>query len=838
MNLYRSVAGRLGALFLLIALIPVLVTAIFSATLYNRTIEEERTESLRSLTDATHDRIEEFVHNRITDVNALSTLAMWTNLLRSDGDNIIRISREARNNLVSYISENEYYDLLLIDRYGQIRFTILEETDLGENIHGEALRHTQLARVVDAATTIMQTEISNFAYYPPSGDYAAFIASPVFSGGRILGVIVLQIDQRTLHRVINQYQGIGETGDILAGTMTDGRLVITTPSRFDADLLLQTVDESQFEPLAAGLRGSQGGGTLINHRGREVLAEWRYLPSLNWGLVVMIDTDEVYAATAYYFAILTWIMLFAVLLAIGGTVLTYWGVSGPLVQFVKDVRRIKKDQLPEEIPVRGRYEIAELGRSFNTLLGSVKSYQADLEAEVQNRTHDLKEALRQAEQANRAKGVFLATMSHEIRTPLNGVIGFTELLKDTPLTEKQRLYVESAQVSGKSLLRIINDILDLSKIEAGALRLEKDFADLRTLFRESVQMVAVQAKSKGLQVYLDLPAGLPWKAEVDEVRLKQVCVNLLSNAVKFTEKGEVRLKVRYESAGKERSLYTIEVSDTGIGIRPDQAEKLFSAFSQADTSTSRKYGGTGLGLVISRLLIEKMGGTIDFDSKPGAGTRFTLKLETRCKADLHTEHPLHLNIVEELLIGGHVAVHPSHPDRVPSAFDLHQSTLNLPPSELASDSSPSVPTQSPNAIDEPTLFDCIRVLVAEDTPLNMTLIKAVLKTRLEGVQIIEARNGLEAVEAAAKNEPDFILMDVNMPEMDGLEATRTIRAQEKSSDRRRVPIVALTAGVLVEDRNLALESGMDGFLSKPLNVMELKDVMNRFLGEERIRFKN
>lgn len=835
MNLYRSVAGRLGALFLLIALIPVVVTAIFSATLYNRTIEEERTESLRSLTDATHDRIEEFVHNRITDVNALSTLAMWTNLLRSDGDNIIRISREARNNLVSYISEKEYHDLLLIDRYGKIRFTILEETDLGENIHGEALRHTQLARVVDAATTIMQTEISNFAYYPPSGDYAAFIASPVFSGGRILGTIVLQIDQRTLHRVINQYQGIGETGDILAGTMTDGRLVITTPSRFDADLLLQTVDESLFEPLVAGLRGSQGGGTLINHRGREVLAEWRYLPSLNWGLVVMIDTDEVYAATAYYFAILTWIMLFAVLLAIGGTVLTYWGVSGPLVQFVNDVRRIKKDQLPEKVPVRGRYEIAELGRSFNTLLGSVKSYQSDLEAEVQNRTHDLKEALRQAEQANRAKGVFLATMSHEIRTPLNGVIGFTELLKDTPLTEKQRLYVESAQVSGKSLLRIINDILDLSKIEAGALRLEKDFADLRTLFRESVQMVAVQAKSKGLQVYLDLPAGLPWKAEVDEVRLKQVCVNLLSNAVKFTEKGEVRLKVQYESAGKERSLYTIEVSDTGIGIRPDQAEKLFSAFSQADTSTSRKYGGTGLGLVISRLLIEKMGGTIDFDSKPGAGTRFTMELETRCKADLHTEHPLHLNIVEELLIGGHVVMHPSRPEETltqpGSGADLQQSILVPPLTD-------PVPARSTSEVDEPTLFDSIRVLVAEDTPLNMTLIKAVLKARLEGVQIIEARNGLEAVEAAAKNEPDFILMDVNMPEMDGLEATRTIRAQEKSSDRRRVPIVALTAGVLVEDRNLALESGMDGFLSKPLNVMELKDVMNRLLGEARIRFKN
>ncbi|MCC5927365.1 MAG: response regulator [Bacteroidetes bacterium] len=813
MKKFASIAVRLGAFFLLIALIPVLVTALFSSTLYTKTIQEERTEALSAVADATRDRIEDFILTRITDVNALSNLSMWVNLLRLEGENVIQVSQAARLNLMAYISEKEYYDLLLIDLDGMIRLTVKQERNLGLNIYGEELNASELTNVVDASITLMQTEISNFANYSPSEGFAAFIASPIFDEGRIIGSIVLQVDQGVLTRVINRYQGIGETGDILTGTRIDGSIMITTPSRFDPDLALQIVDEDQFPPLTASLMGDQGGGIYVNHRGHEVLAEWRYLPSLNWGMVVMVNTAELYAATTYFFGVLTWIVFFAVLLAIGGAILTYKGVSGPLVQFANDVKSIKKNRLPESVPIRGRFEIAELGKSFNTLLSSVRAYQSNLESEVDSRTRDLKEALQVAETANRAKGVFLATMSHEIRTPLNGVIGFTELLKDTPLNEKQRIYVESAQVSGKSLLRIINDVLDISKIEAGGLKLELDYVDLRKVFRESMQIIATQAKAKNLKLVLEIEAGFPWLAEVDETRLKQVCVNLLSNAVKFTEHGEVCLTVTAKETSDGKCQYRINVIDTGIGIHPQSADKLFSAFSQADSSTSRKYGGTGLGLTISRLLVEKMNGEITLKSTPGNGTTFTVNFEARNKPENTSRDKVMINIVDELLVGDFSAV-------------------------PLQDSKASSKSESDNEPTEPGLFDTLRILVAEDTPLNMMLIKAVLKARVPDALILEAKNGKEAVDIVTSNTVDMVLMDVNMPEMDGLDATRAIRKFEKENVRPSVPIVALTAGVLVEDRNLALESGMNGFLTKPLNVTELKDVMITLLGEDNLRFKD
>jgi signal transduction histidine kinase len=243
----------------------------------------------------------------------------------------------------------------------------------------------------------------------------------------------------------------------------------------------------------------------------------------------------------------------------------------------------------------------------------------------------LKEAKFKAEQANRAKSDFLAVMSHEIRTPLHGVLGSTDLLKKTDLNEIQKEYTEIASVSGRILLGVLDDILDFSKIEAGKLELEIIETDLNELVQNTVKMIRYLAEQKNLKMIVDIQDLIPHRIMTDPVRLRQVLVNLLNNSVKFTEKGQIELKVTFEPGGNKWGSFTFSVHDTGIGISEEQKSRLFKAFSQADGSIARKFGGTGLGLMISKLLVEKMGGRINLESEPGKGTRFFFTIETGYK---------------------------------------------------------------------------------------------------------------------------------------------------------------------------------------------------------------
>ena len=374
----------------------------------------------------------------------------------------------------------------------------------------------------------------------------------------------------------------------------------------------------------------------------------------------------------------------------------------------------------------------------------------------------LETARAEAESASRAKSVFLANMSHEIRTPFHGMLGMMSLLQDTALSRQQAGFLETAKESAQHLLNILNDILDVSKLEAGNLRVSPEPIDLRQLVRQVDELMRVQARAKDLALRVTLAPDVPRGVRADATRLKQILFNLLNNAVKFSNAGTVGLSVTRTARG----ALSFEVSDTGIGMDEATLARLFERFVQADATTSRRHGGTGLGLEISRNLARLMGGDITVQSTPGVGSRFTVTL------------PL-----EEV--------------------DVPEGTVDT--------------AAAPLETAEPEL----RVLVAEDHPVNQAYMEAVLEKL--GHRATFAGNGAEALRAIEAQPFDVVLMDLHMPTMDGFEATRAIRALP--GPQARVPIIALTADAFPETQARAREAGVDAFLAKPAHLPQLHEAL-------------
>ncbi|HXJ43505.1 MAG TPA: response regulator, partial [Bryobacteraceae bacterium] len=620
-------------------------------------------------------------------------------------------------------------------------------------------------------------EVSDFRLYPGLKDPAAFTAGPVVSNDALIGVLIFQLNNNDVFQALSNYTGLGETGEIVVGSRAGNSVVIVNPLRFDSRAAFTrrvTMGGSNDVLMQKAVQGERSYGREVDYRGNMVRAASMYIPSFRWGVVVKQDESEALSLVNRQ----RWAVLGILsLIVIPVMIVALWvarSISRPVRLAASIAEKVAAGDLSASFEITSRDETGQLLTAIRSMTHDLRELYENMESKIRLRTQELektnvelKRAQELADEANKTKSAFLANMSHELRTPLNAIIGYSEMLQETAEEDGNTGYLsdlEKIHGAGKHLLELINAVLDISKIEAGKMELYLESAAVQPFLGEVVSLIRPLIEKNSNTLVIDAPAVLG-SMRVDVTKLRQSLLNLLSNASKFTEKGEVRLVAARERTEQQGEWLRFDVSDTGIGMTPEQRTRLFESFAQADASTTRRFGGTGLGLAISRRFCRMMGGDITVESEYGRGSTFTIRIPAMVK-----------EVVEETKASA------------PAPVAAVESTRGT-------------------------------VLVIDDDPQVHDLVHRYL-TR-EGFNVASALSGEEGLKLAAEIHPVAITLDVVLPSVDGWSVIASLKADPALAS---IPVIFLT---MLDQKVLGFSLGAADFLVKPVDRAVLLSAITR-----------
>lgn len=956
---------RTKAIIIILSLVSVIgvTTTIVSRTVPKDIIEQQIYNHLEAITQSRALHVETFLKTEKEAIKQLSKSIVIERFLSANKND--QDYNEKRNDIMRRLERTvqikEYtYDIFALNKNGII-IASSDKEDIGKDKSNDSyfLGGKQGAFIKDAYISLYKKRKT-----------IAFSA-PILNkqNTNLLGVVVARVSTEELSKITTDRTGLGKTGEIY---LINKNGYMITPSRFiDDTFLKQKLDtentRNYFKDVELfGVEEHEHETTLCkNYLGENVLGVHAHIHEVEWGLLAEISEKEVFAPVARLTQTMVLILVVLFIGAIILAILISESITKPIRELHHGTEQIIKGNLDYRVGTRSKDEIGQLSRAFDKMALNLKKsgeelqkYSKYLEKKIKEKTTQLQKQLKNSEQqriatqniledfdkanvklnleiverkkvqqeliktrevalqASKTKTEFLSSMSHEIRTPMNAIIGMSELLWETNLTPDQRQYVQTFRTAGENLLNIINDILDISKVESGQIELEKIDFNLNEIVEKTAEIMAIRAHAKNVELFYIIEPDIPMDLIGDPVRLRQVLVNLLGNAIKFTEKGEVVLHVDKDPQNKRPGSLLFSIADTGIGIPPAKMKTIFESFAQADSSHTRKYGGTGLGLTISKRLAELMNGSIWVESTVGKGSTFNFTAQFGIQAEPKEHEPICIidmkgvktlivddNATNRLILRhtltnwsavvtevekGRQAVaelkkaKKTHnpfklvlldcrmpgmtgfevAEQIQKNHDLAQTTIMM----LTSDRKKGdidkckdlgIAGYLVKPIKQSDLRDAIaralgkakaivekpkveritvskdkrvlNILLAEDNKDNRFLIQAYLKKTRYKIDIAE--DGKIAVKKFKSNKYDLVLMDIQMPEMDGYAATKMIRKWEKQKRVKSTPIIALTAYALKEEVQKSLDIGCTAHLSKPIKKAKLLQTIYDYTGE-------